>query len=417
MTDTTDLLLTADRVLPGPADQVIADGGVLVRDGIIAAVGPADELTQQAPDAELRRFPGGTIMPGLIDGHAHLVLDAGADQGEIIDRFGQRDDDLLLEDMHTRAAAAQRAGITTLRDVGDSSRQVAYAGDGGGRYAQVTGRGLVARLREADAATGRLPRLLTAGAPLTIPAGDGAFLGGVVDGALAEAVHQRAEQGVDFISMIASGGHLSPGEGPAPYESQFSREEIETVVAAATEAGLPVTAHAHAAQAIADSVAAGVNVIEHATFVSGPHQIDYDDKVVREMAERGIAVCTTASLNWRRIAANMGAERAREIFYGKLRLFWEAGVQQLPGSRAGTANSQFNDLASALELYEWAGVPRDVVLEYATTGAARALGLAGITGMLTDGLAADILVVDGNPRDDLSAVRRVQAVMQAGQWR
>lgn len=395
---TDDILLTADRVLPGPTGQDVPDGGVLVRDGAIAAVGPSDHLVQQATDAEVRRFPGGTIMPGLIDAHAHLALDAGADQSEIIHRFEERNDELLLADMHTRAAAAQRAGITTLRDVGDS-------------------RGLVARLRDADAETHRLPRLLTAGAPLTIPGGDAAFFGGAVDGDLAEAVHARAEQGVDLISLIASGGHLSPGGGPAAYESQFNREEIETVVAAAREVGLPVTAHAHGAQAIADSIASGVDVIAHASFVTGPHQVDYDDKAARELAERGIAVCVTASVNWRRIAASMGPERAREIFYGKLRWLWEADVPQLPGSRAGTANSQFNDLVSTLELYEWTGVPREVVLDYATTGAARALGLAGTTGTLAEGRAADILVVDGNPRDDLGAVRRVQAVMQNGDWR
>lgn len=393
----TDLLLLADRVLPGPAGTSLPDAGVLVRDGVIAAVGSGDELAAQAPDAEQHRFLG-TILPGLIDAHAHLVLDAGADQTEIIRRFGQRDDELLLADMHTRAAAAQRAGITTLRDVGD-------------------GRGLVARLRAADAEAGRLPRLLTAGAPLTIPGGDAAFFGGAAEGDLAAAVAERAEQGVDFISLIASGGHLTPGEGPALYESQYNREEIETVVAAARKAGLPVTAHAHAAQAIADAVAAGVDVIEHATFVTGPHQVDYDAKVAREMAERRIAVTHTASLNWRRIVAQIGVERAQETFYGKLRWLWEAGVPQLPGSRAGTANSQFNDLVSALELYGWAGVPPEVVLDYATTGAARALGLASTTGSLAEGLAADILVVSGDPRDDLGTVRRVQAVMQGGHWR
>ncbi|MBB5157483.1 amidohydrolase family protein [Saccharopolyspora phatthalungensis] len=394
----TDTLLTADRVLPGPAGQAIVDGGVLVRDGAIAAVGPTDELLQHA-DAEVRRFPSGTILPGLVDGHVHLVLDAGADQQDIIRRFRERDDELLLEDMHTRAAAAQRAGITTLRDVGDS-------------------RGLVARLRDADATTRRLPRLLTAGAPLTIPGGDASFFGGAVDrGDLRSAVTERAEAGVDFISLMASGGHLSPDDAPAPYESQFSHEEIETIVAAAHDVGLPVTAHAHGTQAIVDSVSAGVDVIEHATFTTGPHEVNYDEKCVREMAERGIAVCITASLNWRRIVAQMGADRAHALFYGKLSWLYEAGVPQVPGSRAGTANSQSNDLVSALEAYEWAGVPREIVLDYATAGAARALGLAATTGTLAPDLAADILVVEGDPREDLGALRRVQAVMQDGQWR
>ena len=394
----TETLLTADRVLPGPAGQVVADGGVLVRDGTIAEVGPADELARQAADAETRRFPGGTILPGLIDSHVHLALDAGADQSEIIHRFGQRGDSLLLADMHTRAAAAQRAGITTIRDVGDA-------------------RGLVARLRSADDQQ-RLPRLLTAGAPVTTPGGDAAFFGGAVDeGDLRDAVRARAEQGADLISVVASGGHLSTADGPPAHESQFNLPQLTEIVSEARAAGLPVVAHAHGAQAIEDAVTAGVSTVEHATWVVGPQQVEFDEKVAAQMAERGIGVCVTASLNWRRIVSQMGADRAWENFYGKLRWLHDAGVRLLAGSRAGTANAQTNDLVSALELYAWAGVPTATVLESATTGAAAALGLSETTGELAAGRAADLLVVGGNPADDLGALRRVQAVLQHGLWR
>lgn len=395
-----DILLTADRLLTGPAGADLPDGAVLVRDGVIVAVGLAGELAHRAPNAETRQFPGGTIMPGLIDAHAYLVLDAGADQTQTLRRFAEHDDTQLLQDMHTRAAAAQRVGVTTLRDVGDS-------------------RGLVGRLRDADAADHRLPRLLTAGSPITTPGGNAAIFGGGVDAShLAAAVRQRAEDGADFISLVVSGGHLNTDDGsPAPYESQFDRGQIETVVAAARDVRLPVTAHAHGAQAIADAVLANADTVEHASFVVGAHEVSYDTTTVGEMATRGTAACVTGSLNWRRIVASMGAARAFDTFYGKLRWFYEAGVPQLIGSRAGTANAPFNDPVSAMELYEWAGVPRDVVLEYATAGAARTLGLASTTGSLAENLSADILVVDGDPRTDLGAVRRVQGVMQAGQWR
>lgn len=389
-------IVTADRVLTGPAGDDIDHGGVLVRDGTIAAVGTHADLTEHAPHATVRQFPGATILPGLIDSHVHLTLDAGADGSEVIRRFRERNQHHLLEDMHTRAAAAQRAGITTLRDVGDTG-------------------GLVQQLRTDDAATKRLPRLLTAGAPLTIPGGEAAFFGGAVDGDLATAVADRAQQGVDFLSVMASGGHLSDG-GPAPYESQFSREQLTELVEHARAHQLPVTAHAHGAQAIADAVTAGCTVIEHGTWVVGPQQVQYDEKVARSMAEQGIALCMTASVNWRRIVAQMGADRAQDNFYGKLRWLDELGVPELPGTRAGTANAQFNDLVSALQAYEWAGISRASVLEKATSGAASILGLSETTGTLATGLAADLLVVTGDPRADLDALRHVDGVARDGIW-
>lgn len=398
MTETQTYLLTADQVLPGLAGERIKDGAVLVQNGLITAVGSADELTREAGDtADVRHFPGSTIMPGMIDAHVHLSGDAGTEGPEILTRIKERDDEQLLADMHGRAAAAARVGITTLRDVGDS-------------------RGLVRRLRSADAETGRLPRLLTAGAPITVPGGAGAAFGGAVeDGDLAGAVQQRAEHGADFVSVLTSGSHLGDG-GPPPYETQFARDELAILVDTAHGFGLPVTVHAHAATAIADAAALGVDTIEHATWVTGPQAVHYDDAVARSLADQGIAVTITGSLNWRRIVAQMGETRARENFYGRISWLDNLDVPVLLGSRAGTANAPFNDLVSAVEMAAWAGVPYDRAVEAVTSRAAAALGLSSATGQLAPDLAADVLVVDGDPLADLAALRRVQAVLMNGSW-
>lgn len=113
----------------------------------------------------------------------------------------------------------------------------------------------------------------------------------------------------------------------------------------------------------------------------------------------------------------MDTDTAFANFYGKLRWLHDLGAQLAPGTRAGTANAPFTDLVSVLELFDWTDIPRDHVLAAAMTGAAHALGVSSVTGTLQSGLAADLLVVGGDPRADLGALRHVAAVLHAGMWR
>lgn len=378
--------------MPGPVGQGTDNGALLIRDGLITAVGSAADITTQAgPSAERKDFPNATALPGLIDAHAHLVLDAGPDT---LTRLStQTDDEQLLDDMRTRASHALGSGVTTLRDVGDT-------------------RGLTARLR--DPGRTHLPRLLTAGSPITVPGGDAAFLGGETDYAdLQKEVKARVAAGADFISVIASGGHLGPS-GPPFYESVFTTDQLRAMADEAHDAGVRITVHAHAAEAVRSAVQARVDGIEHATWASGDKQVTYDPDTVATIAKQRIAVCVPQSFNWRRVVAAMGAERAFQNFYGKLRWFDQAGVRQIVGSRAGTNNAPFNGLAAALESYQWAGVPAEQIVAAATSDAATALGIERLTGTLTPGLAADVLIVDGDPATNIAALHKVVGIYKDG---
>lgn len=388
-----EAVITAGTVLPGPTGEALTDAAVHVRDGRILAVGPAEAVLAEAPHAARRDFPDSTIVPGLIDAHVHLVLDGGPASPE---RFASSSvsDDVLVEQMRTRAAAALLGGVTTLRDVGDS-------------------RGLVQRLR-GEGSEHTLPRILTAGTPITRPGGEAAFLGGAVDDSsqLPQTVKAQIDAGADLISVIGSGGHLGLG-GPPFYEAQFTADELGTIVSEAHAHGVPVVVHAHAADAIAAAAAAGVDEIEHATWAVGGREIRYDPSVARELAERDIAVCMIQSVNWRRVVAALDTA-TQEAMYGKLRKLDELGVPLIAGSRAGTSNAPFSNFVDSLEAYHWAGLTCDTVLEAATTRAAHRLGIGDQTGQLKPGLAADLLVVDGDPREDLGALRRIQHLESFG---
>ncbi|MDT8909545.1 amidohydrolase family protein [Amycolatopsis sp. PS_44_ISF1] len=377
-----DTLITADRVLPRPGTP-LEHGAVLVRDGAIVAVGRRDEVAPLALDPVARDFPGATVLAGLFNAHVHLSFDATP---EMLPNFLAADGAALAEGARDRLAQLLRSGVTTVRDLG--GRTVSQPGTG--------------------------PRLLASGPPLTVPEGHCHFFGGAVSGPgeIRALVDANAAAGADVIKVMASGGQITEG-GADMWESQFDAAALRVVVEQAARHGLPVAAHAHGADAVSDCVDAGVSTIEHCTFMTGPGQTELRPDVARRMAAGGISACSTSSRNWRKMAERMGEEVARRV-YGRLPWLEEHGVRLIAGTDAGLPGSVFDDPVGALELYEWLGFSRRRILEIATEDSAAGLGLSGVTGRLEAGLAADLLVVDGDPLSGLDALRHPLLVMTRG---
>ncbi|MFD4863980.1 amidohydrolase family protein [Streptomyces sp. NPDC058412] len=388
-----DTLISARRVVIGPHGQVLADGAVLVRNGVIADTGPRHEVESRAPAHTLRHdYPDGTLLPGLVDAHVHLVLDAGPDP---VAALREADDATVAKGIAERALGLLNAGVTTVRDLGDRN-------------------GLAMEFRDAVRA-GRLPgpRVLAAGTPVTGPGGHCWFLGGEVSGedAARALVRRNVEQGTDLIKVMATGGGITKG-GPPIWAPQFTAEELRIIVQEAASAGLPVAAHAHGTAGIVAAVEAGVSTIEHCTWIDQDGFRLLDD-VVDEIAARGIGVCPAASPDWRGFAERFGRERAEEMF-GGIRRMRERGVRLLTGTDAGVSRAVFDDFVSSLEFFAHLGCTSQEIVDLATCEAAEALGLGKVTGRLLPGLRADLLVVDGDPLSDLQALRRVRLVMADG---
>ncbi|MCB5163551.1 amidohydrolase family protein [Streptomyces bambusae] len=386
-------VLAAGQVLAGPGGEVIRNGAVLVRDDTITATGPRVEVERLAePSAVRLDFPDGTLLPGLIDAHVHLALDAGPDP--VASLLATSDDDLYPQ-MAARAERLLAAGVTTARDLGDRG-------------------GLAVRLRDEIAAGNRPgPRLLSAGTPLTGPGGHCWFLGGEVEGedAIRAAVRRNASNGVDLIKVMATGGGITKG-GPPVWQAQFTPHEMNVIVAEARRAGLPVAAHAHGTEGIEAAVAAGVDTIEHCTWMARDG-FDVREDLVAALADRGIAVCPAASPDWRGFAERFGTERAEEMFR-RIRWMAQRGVRLLPGTDAGISRAVFDGFVASLEFFLHIGMTPPDVIDTATVHAAAALGLARRTGRLAPGHRADLLVVDGNPLTDLTALRAPHLVVAAG---
>ena len=182
------LVLRAAALFDGVSSTLMAGPLVVVADGVIAAVhGPAGPIPAGASVVDL---PGLTLMPGLVDTHLHLCFDATSDP---VGHLAETGDGLLREHMAEAARRALRAGVTTVRDLGDRGY-------------------LTLDLRDRDPAggAGPLPAIVAAGPPITTPGGHCHFLGGAASGerTLRAAVRERAERGVDVIKVMASGGNM-----------------------------------------------------------------------------------------------------------------------------------------------------------------------------------------------------------------
>lgn len=384
---TAPVVISADRVLPG--DGTVVEGGTvtIVGDRITAlgAPGPA------ADGAQVLRMPGCTILPGLINTHVHLCFAAGSNPAEDVPaRTGEE----LTARMAAHARILLAQGVTTARDLGDHH-----------------GASLAVRARLAH---GTLPgpRLLVSGPPITPPQGHCWFLGGVVDGRADVERHigDLARRGVDWIKVMASGGHITSG-GAATHENQFTEAELAHVVDAAARHGLPVAAHAHGAEAIRRAVAAGVRTVEHCSLLDvDGSAVEFDESIPRAMTGAGTAACIADSHDLGRLSGIVGARPAADLLR-RGRWLLDRGVPLIAGTDAGV--TRFDGSTANLVRRGDHLDPHDV-LATATTTAAATLGLADETGTLRSGLAADLLVVRGNPLDDLTALRRRRLIVARG---
>jgi imidazolonepropionase-like amidohydrolase len=383
------LVLRSGQVFDGERPR--GEASVLIRDGKITDL---DTSGARPPDgAEVIDFGSDAcLLPGLIDAHVHLAFDASAD---VVTALAACDDNALLDRMEAAAIRTLRAGVTTVRDLGDRN------------YLSL------ALCKRFPSTT--FPHIVAAGPPVTTNGGHCYFLGGEAEGeaALRAAVRKRAELGCDVVKVMVSGGNLTVGS--RPYESQYDLAALRVVVDEAHRAGLPAAAHAHAARAVADAVEAGFDTLEHVTFFTADG-VDADPGLLDRIAASGVVVSVTVGMIPDGPQPPPAiVQRMAAIVANHGRMF-RAGATMVPGTDAGVSPGKPHDvLPYALrELVERIGMTPLQALRAATSTAASAIGLEATKGRIAAGADADVLVIRGNPLADIGSVKDVAAVFRAG---
>jgi imidazolonepropionase-like amidohydrolase len=405
------IALTNARVFTATGDPALEPGTVIVERGRIGWVGPASE--EHLGDAEVIDLDGRTILPGLVDAHAHLVYDNVQD-GYTIELSKPLEQAAIEAALH--AAKLLRMGFTAIRDVGT--------------------RGNIAVVVRDAVAQGRLPgpRIKASKQIISVWGGLGDFhpthifrreqyataLTEIVTGPweARNAVRQQVKDGVDWVKVEASGTGFNP-LCPAERDT-ISAEELRAVVEEATEKERPVVCHAESRRSIVKAARAGVRTIEHAVYL--------DDEGVEAIAEHGVAVCPTLGLYTayaeRGLEFGIPAEivtnhrRTHERHVEAIRKAIDAGVTIIAGSDSGLTNfPQGGGLEEVCTYVELLGMSEQDALLTATRDAARVIGFPD-AGTLEPGKLADLVVLRENPLERIRALTEpdvVEAVVKGGE--
>lgn len=362
------------------------------------------KMEQELPGDEVINLSGKTMLPGLINMHVHLTAD---DEKNLMpDMLSKSDEQLLLQAVKA-SRLSLKSGVTTVRDCGSRNN-------------------LVHRLREAIN-QGKLsgPRIVSSGMAITITGGSGYFFGIEADGAdeIRKAVRLLVKDGSDFIKIMLTGAECTPSTDKKA--SSYTDQELYAVVDEAHRHGRKVAAHAHGTRGIRQAVKVGVDTIEHCSFLTDKGMKAERD-VLKLIKEKEIIIVPTISGNIRLVYEGpftlksfdkLAKGPLSNHFHERFNLFkdvYKSGVTILAGNDAGTNGTPHDDFVSELEMMTVLGMETKEVINIATRKAANALELGSKIGTIEVGKKADLLVVEGNPLQDIKVLRNPYLVMAGG---
>lgn len=393
------MIYTAKHLVIGDGKTVILDGALRVgEDGTISSVGTKQEITARYPDEPVTDYGDATLLPGLFDMHVHFgYYYSQPDQANF-------DDFMIAYYAAEQAKHAIRLGITTVRDVSSPHnlmKQLRLAGEKG--YLTV-------------------PRIFHTDTGICMTGGHGHDDGiPEVDGPwpIRKKIREQIRDGADWIKILTSNRAAIP---------EFTQEELDAAVDETHRVGRKCVVHAGIPPSIQMCIDAGFDTIEHGTFLTVEQ--------AEQMAEKGIAweptitaytvlyeftkeIIASGADPSDRIAAkairDMGFfEPAYFAYKNNFKKLYDTGVTVLAGSDMVLYNAPPLPINRELSLMVEYGITPLQAIQTATGNPARVLGIESLTGQLKEGLQADLIVVEGNAAEDITALNRLKVVFMGG---
>ena len=342
-------------------------------------------------DAHKIPLDGRTLLPGIIDCHVHLCLDASPDP--ITSIIGGSQSMIALKAAQF-ARQTLMAGVTSVRDMGASH-------------------GVDLTIRDAIH-SGMIPgpRMLASGQMICMTGGHGWQMGREADGPfeVMKAAREQIRAGADLVKFMATGGILT--EGVEPGSEQFTEEELHAGIQEAHKAGKKTATHAQGTQGILNALRAGIDSIEHGVYLN--------EETIALMIKQEVPLIPTISALYNILDKGVEAGipsfavektlKVKPFHLESVRLAREAGVAVAMGTDAGTPFNLHGDNLSEIKLLVDSGFSPIKAIESGTGIAARVLGVEKKLGTIEEGKLADLLVVEGNPLDDVSILTKNEAI-------
>lgn len=398
-----DAVIHAGHVLAKPGEGYLTRQTILVEDGRIVSITAGYSTPKNYTVINLR---DAYVLPGLIDSHVHITSENGP--GGRIKDFEDSEVDTAF-DGAAFALVTLKAGFTTVQDVGAPNDSIFGLRDAIARGA-VPG-----------------PRIRASGSSVAVTGGHGdingyssrvmaAFTGSsICNGAddCRRAVRQQIKEGADLIKITATGGVLS--NTAAGLEQQFTDEELAAIVDAAHKMGRKVTAHAHGKSGVDAALRAGIDSIEHGTYLDAESIALFKQSgaILVPTVLAGATVTGWTSEPWLPAPSRAKAAQVGPLMLEMLRRAHEGGVTVAFGTDTGV--SRHGDNAKEFALMVEAGFTPEEAIRSATVVASEHLEMAKDIGTLEPGKYADLIAVTKDPLKDIRVLEAVEFVMKGGE--
>lgn len=404
-------VIKAARLVDGTGAPPLERAAILIQGGDIKEVGT--EETIRVPDGAIVqeiKYDDQTILPGLIDCHVHLI---GFGDGRVGDDLATLPDEVLSLQAARNARTHLYSGVTTVRDCGAKNKTTFM-------LRQAMNMGITPG-----------PRLILTGRPMAIVGGHLSYFGIEATGEIEcrAVVRQLIKEGADFIKITATGGSTMTS---FPTRPSFTVEELRAIVDEAHKFGKHAAAHCASTQGMINVLDAGIDTIIHGYHRDSDGTFRYDPKVSDRIARQGVFLNPTLHPGRRRIRdledklESEGltefeqleledSQRSHDVRVSHVSKMIDAGVRLVCGSDSAWGVYQMGDFQGEIDAHVEAGLSASEAIVSATNDSARSCWIDTDVGTISAGKKADLLVVDGDPTQEIAALKSVVDVFQSGE--